>query len=496
MIQTPSRFSYYLTKPSVPTPLYALLKTQCEQVWAETNTDCSGLSAMWILMLVMMVIPLTRKRTQEHNSAPLRIQSVANGSSSEIVQQPTRKRNRRLPNVQANAAVAPIPQPAAVAPIPQAPIPQPDGTQPPVKPLKRRGKSLNVKASVISDEGCKINLTMDSRTKGFVGTSSTLFATECGIVIRNTCPMKYHKWDSIPADVKDKMHEKLETRFNLLRSDRVFMAYVNDKLQCHWKRFRCRLHTHWKNKEGETNPGLARSKMSSSCRSLADWDHLCDYWELESTMNYSRKMAINRGKQVIASRGGSRSIANHVFQMTDRETQMLPSPLEVYHKLHFNAKKQEWQNDDARIQYDNIIRHKEEAVAKLVSEGTTITTTMHHELENDAIQSVCAKEKTIKSAWKVGVGPVLRKKDFWMTSEAESSRPPSNENETLRNKVASLEKKSEEYEKKEERYEKLLMFMSSKFPDFESVISEPVSSGEVGMDEQLYEDNRSIDSLI
>ncbi|KAK1434293.1 hypothetical protein QVD17_00029 [Tagetes erecta] len=303
-------------------------------------------------MLVMMVIPLTRKRTQEHNSAPLRIQSVANGSSSEIVQQPTRKRNRRLPNVQANAAVAPIPQPAAVAPIPQAPIPQPD------------------------------------------------------------------------------------------------------------------------------------------------WDHLCDYWELESTMNYSRKMAINRGKQVIASRGGSRSIANHVFQMTDRETQMLPSPLEVYHKLHFNAKKQEWQNDDARIQYDNIIRHKEEAVAKLVSEGTTITTTMHHELENDAIQSVCAKEKTIKSAWKVGVGPVLRKKDFWMTSEAESSRPPSNENETLRNKVASLEKKSEEYEKKEERYEKLLMFMSSKFPDFESVISEPVSSGEVGMDEQLYEDNRSIDSLI
>ncbi|KAK1412236.1 hypothetical protein QVD17_33317 [Tagetes erecta] len=271
------------------------------------------------------------------------------------------------------------------------------------------------------------------------------------------------------------------------------MEYVNDKLHHNWKRTRCRLHTHWKNKEGETNPGLARSKVSSSCRSLLDWNHLCDYWELETTQNYSHKMTINRGKQVIASKGGSRSIANHVFQMTNRETQMLPSPLEVYYKLHFNAKKQEWQNDDARIQYENIICHKEEAVAKLVSEGTTITTTMYHELENEAIQSVCAKEKTKKSAWKIGVGPVLRKKDFWMTSEAESSRPPSNENETFLNKFASLEKKVEEYEKRDERYEKLLMFMSSKFPDFESVISDPVSSGEIGTDEQLNDDERSID---
>ncbi|KAK1412235.1 hypothetical protein QVD17_33316 [Tagetes erecta] len=128
------------------------------------------------------------------------INAAVDGSSSEIVQQPTCKRNRRLPNAQANAAVAPIPRA--------------DETQPPVKPPKRRGKSLNVKAANISTEGNKINLTMDTRTKGFVGTTATLFATECGIVIRNTCPMKYPKWDSIPSDDKDKMYEKLETRFN------------------------------------------------------------------------------------------------------------------------------------------------------------------------------------------------------------------------------------------------------------------------------------------
>jgi len=49
-------------------------------------------------------------------------------------------------------------------------------------------------------------------------------------------------------------------------------------------------------------------------------------------------------------------------------------------------------------------------MAKLISEGTTLTTTMEHELERQAIKSVCAKEKTMKSAWEVGVGPVLRKK--------------------------------------------------------------------------------------
>ncbi|XP_022026140.1 uncharacterized protein LOC110926746 [Helianthus annuus] len=137
-------------------------------------------------------------------------------------------------------------------------------------------------------------------------------------------------------------------------------------------------------------------------------------------------MGCNRGKQVITSRGGSRSIANHVYHMTNRETQTQPSLFEVYYKLHYNDKKG-WQNNEAETEYANIIQHKEEAVAKLISNGTTITTTMDHELEKEAIESVCAKKKTKKSAWKVGIGPVFRKKDFWMTSEAGSSQRSSSE---------------------------------------------------------------------
>ncbi|MFS7954915.1 hypothetical protein Hanom_Chr07g00636271 [Helianthus anomalus] len=36
------------------------------------------------------------------------------------------------------------------------------------------------------------------------------------------------------------------------------------------------------------------------------------------------------------------------------ETQMPPSPLELYHKLHFNATKQGWLNENSRIEYVSI----------------------------------------------------------------------------------------------------------------------------------------------
>ncbi|KAJ0892886.1 hypothetical protein HanPSC8_Chr09g0371261 [Helianthus annuus] len=65
-------------------------------------------------------------------------------------------------------------------------------------------------------------------------------------------------------------------------------------------------------------------------------------------------MEANRAKQVNISRGGSRSIANHTFQMINPETQMPPSPLELYHKLHFNATEQGWLNENSHIEYVSI----------------------------------------------------------------------------------------------------------------------------------------------
>ncbi|MFS7929356.1 putative transposase, Ptta/En/Spm, plant [Helianthus anomalus] len=261
------------------------------------------------------------------------------------------------------------------------------------------------------------------------------------------------------------MYEKLEVKFELLRTNTIFMEYVNARLHAQWKRTRGKWSEHWKKNGGKTNPQLARSKRKSDCP-IQEWNHLCDYWELEKTKKYSDKMEANRAKQVNISRGGSRSIANHTFQMINPETQMPPSPLELYHKLHFNATKQGWLNENSRIEYENIIEHKQAALDELNSKGITITTTMEHQLEKEAIKSVCGRKKTIQSAWEVGVGPVLRKKDSWMKSVAESSQRDSSENESLRNKVIALEAKQK---RDKEKYERMFEFIGTKFPDFESI---------------------------
>ncbi|MFS7994838.1 hypothetical protein Hanom_Chr12g01110821 [Helianthus anomalus] len=146
---------------------------------------------------------------------------------------------------------------------------------------------------------------------------------------------------------------------------------------------------------------------------------------------------------------------------------MPPSPLEVYHKLHFNATRQRSLNENSRIEYENIIEHKHAALDELNSKGITITTTMEHQLEKEAIKSVCGRKKTIQSAWEVGVGPVLRKKDSWMKSVAESSQRDSSENESLRNKVIALEAKQK---RDKEKHERMFEFIGTKFPDFESTL--------------------------
>ena len=115
---------------------------------------------------------------------------------------------------------------------------------------------------------------------------------------------------------------------------------------------------------------------------------------------------------------------------------------------------------------------------KLISEGTTVTTSMEHEIEKDAIKSVCGRKKTIQSGQEVGVGPVLRKKDRWMKSIAESTQRDSSENEVLRNKVITLEA---EQKRDKDKYENMFKFISTKFPDFENTIAtQAVDEGDSG----------------
>ncbi|KAL8224295.1 hypothetical protein R6Q57_019770 [Mikania cordata] len=382
-------------------------------------------SKMWIIMLVMMIF--TRTRSDE-NSQLLAYQSVSEGSASAG----TKRRRNHKSHKSRPAETDPEVQHAIEQPVAEIPT----GEQR-ADPPKRRAPNINQSvARTLHNlpEGTKISLTMDKQTKTFVGTSATKFATECGIVIRNVCPMNFHTWDSVPKEVKTLMYEKLEGSFELLRADNVFMEYVDARLHAQWKRTRGVLSQYWKKNGGKTNPLVARSNMKPDCCSEEDWNHLCNYWELEKNPGYD-KMEENRAKQVNTSRGGSRSISNHVYQMINPKTQIPPSPLQVYYKLHFNAKKQGWLNDHARIEYA--------AVNELTLKETVITTAIEHNLEKEAIQSVCGKQKTLHSAW-----------------------------EDLENQVIALKKKLED---SNEKYQRMSEFISTNFPEFENIISTPMT---------------------
>ncbi|MFS7906068.1 hypothetical protein Hanom_Chr01g00055011 [Helianthus anomalus] len=242
---------------------------------------------MWMFMLVMMVF--TRTRSEEDSGVSTN-QLVAEGSASARV--PTKNRRRKSKDITTT-------EPHVDTHVEQS-------AEQHANPPKRRGPSINHNVTRYLQnmpEGFKIPLTLDKATKAFIGTSATDFATELGIIVRDVFHMRFHKWDSVPEDVKTLMYEKLEGKFELLRTDNVLMEYVNSRLHIQWKRSRGVFSQHWKNNGGKTNPRLARSNMHGDCRNQDDWNHLCDYWESEKTRKYSDQMELNRRKRVNISRG-------------------------------------------------------------------------------------------------------------------------------------------------------------------------------------------------
>ncbi|CAI9280417.1 unnamed protein product [Lactuca saligna] len=111
--------------------------------------------------------------------------------------------------------------------------------------------------------------------------------------------------------------------------------------------------------------------------------------------------------------------------MKNKKTQLPPTPIELYHKLHFHATK-EWLNDETRIQYENILQMKED-------------------------------------------------------ESAETCQSASTDEMALKNKVTALEEEVQENKEKvkqsEEKCKKMLQFMISKFPDSQKILCPPDKQG-------------------
>ena len=77
---------------------------------------------------------------------------------------------------------------------------------------RRRGPNVNHQAIVnlfrAPTSSC-IMLQLDEHILKFVGQSAVCFATECDIVLRQDCPMKYYFWRDMPAEFKTRMIHRL-----------------------------------------------------------------------------------------------------------------------------------------------------------------------------------------------------------------------------------------------------------------------------------------------
>ncbi|KAL4561611.1 hypothetical protein LXL04_033781 [Taraxacum kok-saghyz] len=320
-----------------------------------------------------------------------------------------------------------------------------------VRQRRKRGPNINKKATQVldnlkeSNSAARLTLTRDIYTMKFVGDSATYFATEVGIVIRKYCPLEFHTWEKVPNENKEDMM---------------------DRLRRQWKRTRSTLKAYWVKNGGIADPSSAKSKMDPKCRSKEDWEHMCKYWETDKAQKYADQMKQNREKLVVPSRGGSRSIANHKYAMTDKNTQLQPNPIKLYHKLHFKTK---WINEESRIEYENIVKMKDDECAKLVSAGITITPEMEYEIEKNAVTTVCSKPKTLLLGWESSSGPVMRKKDIPYFLASESSQSTSKDDEEWKIKYVALEEEQrinkeelriyqKKFKRSEEKSEKLSQF--------------------------------------
>ena len=86
---------------------------------------------------------------------------------------------------------------------------------------------------------------------------------------------------------------------------------------------------------------------------------------------------------------------------------------------------------------EQIITQRDERISQVPIE-TPLTQKQRHQFVADVIRSVRGKEKTVKSSWVAGSGPILKKKDRVAMSLAQEQSVRPSENDILREQLAEV----------------------------------------------------------
>lgn len=164
----------------------------------------------------------------------------------------------------------------------------------------------------------------------------------------------------MPESQKILMIDDIASKFVIDVYNPIIRNYLLDKLATRFKNFR-----HQLKKEFEQYPTVEEAKRNPPKdlrHKQEEWESLCDYVSSEAFKIRSEKNKQNRSKVSSVHRGGSKSHAQHLNEMT--ETLGDSSGLIALFRKMFWSEAKGWSSMQAKAKYDQMIDMKENSNTK------------------------------------------------------------------------------------------------------------------------------------
>ncbi|KAH9684342.1 DUF4216 domain-containing protein [Citrus sinensis] len=233
----------------------------------------------------------------------------------------------------------------------------------PVANIKKnkRSKSRGLKLDkLIHQSQAPLPIEFCETMKVPVGANAAALASDTGVVLTKIAPLGAKKWKDVPESQRILMIDDIASKFVIDVHNPIIRNYLLDKLATRFKNFR-----HQLKKEFEQYPTVEEAKRNPPKdlrHKQAEWESLCDYFSSEAFKIRSEKNKQNRSKVSSVHRGGSKSHAQHLNEMTEmlRES---PGLIALFRKMFWSEAKG-WSSMEAKAKYDQMIDMKENSNTK------------------------------------------------------------------------------------------------------------------------------------
>ncbi|KAK9051006.1 hypothetical protein SSX86_027631 [Deinandra increscens subsp. villosa] len=198
-----------------------------------------------------------------------------------------------------------------------------------------------------------------------ISENESSFMHECGYILRNNCSLQFKEWRHVPSDVRESLHHKLTTLFDIDVEDPNVCKVIDSYMARTWRGYRATLHNHFKDIQGLADPSKAKTTPPSGI-SKEDWEYLCEMWSEKKYLENAEKKVMARGKRKVDSRNGSKStIRYHLERGQDLDASS--GQIETWRLTHWDAE-QGWRTREAAALYEAMMKLRNEHSVESMSD--------------------------------------------------------------------------------------------------------------------------------